>query len=160
MNISYRLIEEKDNIDIAKLIRTVLEEFGVNRPGTVYTDPTTDNLHELFQEKNAYYYLATYNYKIIGGCGIYPTIGLPENCIELVKLYLNKDFRGLGVGKTLIEKAISKAKELNYRQIYLESLPELNNAVNLYNKIGFKKIEKRLGNSGHYACDIIMLKEI
>jgi putative acetyltransferase len=59
MNISYRLIKEKDNIDIAKLIRTVLEGFGVNRPGTVYTDPTTDNLYELFQEKNAYYYLAT-----------------------------------------------------------------------------------------------------
>ncbi len=84
MNIDYRLIQKKDNFEIAQLIRSVLEEFGVNKPGTVYTDPTTDKLYQLFQEKNAFYYLAIHENKIIGGCGIYPTKGLPEHCIELV----------------------------------------------------------------------------
>ena len=46
--IQIRPIEPKDNIDLAKVIRGALEEFGANKPGTVYFDPTTDALFELF----------------------------------------------------------------------------------------------------------------
>ena len=34
---------------LAQIIRTSLAEFGANKPGTVYFDPTTDALYELFQ---------------------------------------------------------------------------------------------------------------
>jgi len=46
--ITYRNIEEKDNKELADLIRTVFREFGIDRPGTVYFDPTTDDLYKLF----------------------------------------------------------------------------------------------------------------
>ena len=49
MDIIYRPIEEKDNKEIAELIRTVFREFNIHRPGTVYFDPTTDNLFGLFR---------------------------------------------------------------------------------------------------------------
>lgn len=45
-----------------------------------------------------------------------------------------------------------------YEQLYLESFPELGTAVNMYEKAGFKHLEKPLGNSGHHACTIWMLK--
>ena len=52
-----RNIATGDDKDIAKVIRTVLEEHGMNKPGTVYTDPTTDQLFELFKApKSAYFY--------------------------------------------------------------------------------------------------------
>ena len=85
---SIRAIASKDNKDIAKVIRTVLEEHGMNKPGTVYTDPTTDQLFELFQAPRSAYFIVTNEHKIMGGCGVYPTDGLPEGCAELVKLYL------------------------------------------------------------------------
>ena len=44
MNIVYREIEKKDNEEIAALIRKVFREFKIDRPGTVYFDPTTDDL--------------------------------------------------------------------------------------------------------------------
>jgi putative acetyltransferase len=44
-----RPIEAKDNAPIAAIIRATLKEFGANNPGTVYFDPTTDHLFELFQ---------------------------------------------------------------------------------------------------------------
>jgi putative acetyltransferase len=43
-NIMVRKIELKDNQLIASIIRSCLEEFGANKPGTVYYDKTTDNL--------------------------------------------------------------------------------------------------------------------
>jgi putative acetyltransferase len=42
------LIEAKYNTAIAAIIRAALEEFGANKPGTVYFDSSTDALYELF----------------------------------------------------------------------------------------------------------------
>jgi putative acetyltransferase len=160
MSLSYRKIEQIDNKEIAALIRSVLTEFGVNQPGTVFTDPTTDALFELFQTTDACYYLALDGSKIIGGCGLYPTKGLPNNCIELVKFYVDSFYRGMGIGKNLMQISIEKAKELGYKSVYLESLPELDKAVGMYKQAGFKHISERLGESGHFACTILMLKTL
>ena len=154
--ITFRQIQKADNLQMARVIRTVLEEFKVNQPGTVYTDPTTDCLYELFQLEGSIYWVAEKNGQPIGGCGIYPTIGLPKQYAELVKLYILSEFRGLGIGKGLIRKSIESAKEMGFKYLYLESLPELNSAIELYQKIGFKVIDKRLGESGHFACNLWM----
>jgi putative acetyltransferase len=159
-NIIIRPIVQSDNVELAKVIRTSLEEYGENKPGTVYTDPTTDDLNALFQAPKSCYFVAEDEGKIIGGCGIYPTKGLPKGYGELVKLYLEKGYRGIGLGKLLMEKSITEAKSMDYTHLYLESIPALNQAVHLYEKIGFKKIDQRMGDSGHFSCDLWMVKEL
>lgn len=153
-------IQPGDNAEIAKLIREVLTEFGANKPGTVFTDPTTDNLFELFREKQAPYFIARENGIIVGGCGIYPTNGLPEGCIELVKLYVAKSHRSVGLGKQLMKKSIEAAISEGFREIYLETLPELHIAVGLYEHLGFEYLDHPYGDSGHFACDLWMRKLI
>jgi len=160
MNLTIRPIQPEDNQQIAAVIRTALEDFGANKPGTVYFDPTTDDLYSLFQTPNSAYFVALIGDEIIGGSGIYPTENLPEGCTELVKIYLDKTTRGKGVGKTLMQTCFEKAKELNYNQLYLESMPELDIAVGMYQKMGFKSLDKPLGNSGHFGCNIWMVKEL
>jgi putative acetyltransferase len=149
-----------DNEAIAKIIRAALTEFGANKPGTVYYDSTTDHLFELFQTPGAIYFIAELNGTLVGGSGIYPTAGLPEKTCELVKLYLHKDARGIGLGKQLLLKSMQWAKENGYEQVYLESMPELSKAVSIYEHVGFKKIHHALGNSGHDGCDIWMIKNL
>ncbi len=158
--IHFRPIAPADNAAIAKVIRTVLEEHGMNKPGTVYTDPTTDALYELFQKENATYWIATEDEEIVGGCGIYPTKGLPKGCAELVKLYLLPKTRNRGIGKQLLEQCALDAKAMGYSQLYLESMPELSAAVGLYERVGYKKIDTPLGESGHFACNLWMLKSL
>lgn len=159
--IQIRPIEQKDNINIAKVIRGALEEFGANKPGTVYFDPTTDALFELFNNTpGSYYYIATIDNNVVGGAGIFPTENLPEGTCELVKLYLHKDARGTGLGKQLLNTAMQWAKENGYTQVYLESMPELSKAVTIYENVGFKRIHQPLGNSGHCGCDIWMVKNL
>lgn len=160
MDIAFRLIEEKDNKEIAELIRTVFREFNIHRPGTVYFDPTTDHLFELFSKPGSEYWIADGNGIIIGGCGVYPTPGLPEGCAELVKFYLSASQRGNGIGRQLMEKTFDSAKRNGYRQLYLESLPELSRAISLYEKAGFKFITGPMGESGHFGCNIWMLKDL
>lgn len=160
MGIIFRLIEQKDNKEIAEVIRAVFREFNIQRPGTVYFDPTTDNLYGLFRTPGSEYWIAEENGIIIGGCGVYPTPGLAEGCAELVKFYLAASQRGKGTGRLLMEKTFESALKFGYKKLYLESLPELGRAISLYQKAGFRFIPGPLGNSGHFGCDIWMLKDL
>jgi len=160
MPVILRQIEEKDNVPLAELIRSVFREFNIDKPGTVYTDPTTDKLFELFQTENSAYWVAEENGVILGGCGIFPTEDLPAGCAELVKFYLAAGSRGEGIGKLLMQVSINTAKNMGYNELYLESFPELQRAVGLYSSLGFNLLDEPMGNSGHHACSIWMLKEL
>lgn len=159
-SITIRPIAQSDNKAIAAVIRTVLAEHKADKPGTVYYDPTTDDLFTLFHQAGSAYFVVELNGDIVGGSGIYPTENLPDGCCELVKLYLLDELRGKGLGKRLIEHCIEEAEKMGYTSIYLETMPELSNAVSLYEKIGFKYLQQPLGNSGHFGCDIWMLRTL
>jgi putative acetyltransferase len=159
-DIHIRQILPQDNAHIATIIRNVLSEFGANKPGTVFFDPTTDDLFSLFQHPNSSYFIASINDTIVGGSGIFPTAGLPENCCELVKLYLSKNARGRGLGKLLMQECFTKAKEMGFEKLYLETMPELNIAVGLYEQQGFTYLTGPMGKSGHFGCNIWMVKNL
>jgi len=158
--VQIRTIEPADNPALAIIIRNTLAEFDANHPGTVYYDSTTDALYELFQAPGSIYYVATVNNQLMGGAGIFPSDGLPQDTCELVKMYLLPEARGLGVGRLLINKALSFAQEAGYRQVYLETMPELRKAVSVYEKFGFQYLSAPMGNTGHFGCDIWMLKTL
>jgi putative acetyltransferase len=155
-----RKVEEKDNLSLAKMIREVFEEHNAPQEGTVYSDPTTDNLFELFKVKRSVLWVAESNNEAIGCCGIFPSPGLDENCAELVKFYLAKKARGKGIGAELMQRSIDSAKGLKYSRLYLESLPHFAKAVSIYEKQGFVKLSHPLGKSIHATCNIWMLKEL
>ena len=135
-NIHIRPIQPSDNPELAVIVRNTLTEFGANVPGTVFFDPTTDALFELFQTPKYAYFVAEVDGKLLGGGGIFPTEGLPDGTCELVKMYLLPEARGIGLGRTLMERCLEMAKEEGFQQIYLETLPELNLAVKAYEKFG------------------------
>jgi putative acetyltransferase len=117
-------------------------------------------LFDVFQVSNATYFIAEINGSVVGGSGIYPTDGLSENTCELVKLYVASEARGKGIGKLLLNECIDEATALGYSSMYIETMPELTNAIEMYKKNGFKFIPKALGNSGHVGCDLFMLKDL
>ena len=155
-----RDLQKEDNPALAKVVKDTLAEFGANHPNTVYYDPTTDTLFEVFQTPRSKYFLAELNNKIVGGGGIYPTDGLPPDTCELVKMYLLPEARGLGLGRTLIEKCIEAAAENGFKKIYLETMPELKQALSVYEKFGFEYLKGPMGNSGHTGCSLWMLKQL
>ncbi|WP_121354357.1 GNAT family N-acetyltransferase [Flavisolibacter nicotianae] len=156
-----RTIRKDDNAALAAIIRKTLEEFGANRPGTVYYDPTTDALFELFQSTpGSVYYVAERNGELLGGGGIFPSPGLPADTCELVKMYLLPQARGIGLGKKIIHACIDFAKDSGYKNIYIESMPELKQALKTYEKFGFHYLDKPLGETGHFGCDLWMLKPL
>ncbi|WP_294187811.1 GNAT family N-acetyltransferase [uncultured Sphingobacterium sp.] len=157
-NTIIRKIKKSDNDALSNLIKAVFEEHNAPKEGTVYSDPTTSDLYALFSKESAVLWVGEVDGVVAGCCGIYPTAGLPPYCAELVKFYLNPAFRGIGLGKALMNKSIESAKRLGYDKIYLESFPEFSNAIKMYQNMGFRLLQKPLGNSGHHACSIWMLR--
>ena len=155
-----RKITPVDNATIAHIIRATLTEFGAARPGTVYYDEATDRLSEVFDVPRGVYYIAEEDGIMLGGAGIYPTDGLGVDTCELVKMYLVPEARGKGIGKALMNKCIEFATENGYNQVYLETMPELSNAIHLYEKFDFKRLPAPMGNTGHTGCGIWMLKSL
>ena len=158
--IGIRPIRSADNAPLARVVRETLAEFGANHPGTVYFDPTTDALFELFQTPLAAYYVAIHQGLVLGGAGIFPTEGLPPGTCELVKMYLVPGVRGIGLGRTLIQRCLETARDAGFSHLYLETMTELENALRVYEKFGFSYLDAPMGNSGHFGCKRWMLLKI
>ncbi len=72
---------------------------------------------------------------------MFPTAGLG---INVRGLYLAPSARGIGLGKALMLKSMTWSKDAGYEQVYLETMPELSNAVTMYAKLGYNSLHKAL----------------
>jgi len=155
-----RAICPQDNQRLAAIIRNTLLSFNAAVPGTAFFDPELDFLFETFQAAGSRYWVAVQNAAVVGGAGIYPSQGLPPGYCELVKLYLEPEARGKGIGKMLITACLQSAAQLGYTHVYLETMPQLHMALPLYEKMGFIRLEQPIGNAQHFGCSIWMLKSL
>ena len=159
-NIIIRKIKPEDNKRLAEIIREVLTEFGGNRQGTAYSDYYTDFMFQAYQSDREIYYVAEVNGRLVGGSGIKLLAGNKDNVCELQKLYINSDIRGLGIGKSLVQKCLEFAKKTAYDKCYLETFPNMDTAIGLYKKYGFKNLDKPLGDTGHGGCDVWLIRDL
>lgn len=155
-----REIQKTDNVAIAQVIRDVLIEHDVPKVGTAYADPSLDFMFENYSAEKSAYFVVENDGKIIGGAGIAPLENGPKEICELQKMYFLSEARGLGLGAKLMEVCLQKAREFEFENCYLETMPYMTNAQNLYKKSGFEYLEKPLGNTGHNACPVWMLKKL
>jgi len=158
--IVFREVKQEDNEGLARMIRQVFLEHDAPQFGTVFSDPTTDDLYGLFRHPGSVLWVAEAKGIPVGCCGIYPTEGLESDCAELVKYYLASSERGRGTGRRMMELCIDSARKLAYKRLYLESMPHFSKAVGIYEKLGFRNLPGPLGNSGHTTCNIWMLLDL
>lgn len=64
----------------------------------------------------------------------------PEIC-ELKRLYVQPTARGGGLGRLLVDAALAEARRLGYRRVRLDTVPGMETAQALYERLGFREIE-------------------
>ncbi|MDK7050063.1 N-acetyltransferase family protein [Aerococcus sanguinicola] len=157
----FRPIQAKDDAPIASIIRSSLESFHLDQPGTAYYDPELDQLSLFYQAKpdeRAYYVAVDNSGQVLGGVG-FAKCELFDQCAELQKIYLSPQAQGRGLGRALMELVIDKAREAGYQKLYLETHSSLETAIILYLKYDFKEIPQP-ENLIHTSMDRFFLKDL
>ncbi len=155
-----RPIEPRDDTDLAKVIRAVMPEFGAGGPGFAMLDPEVDAMHAAYSAPGSAYFVVERKGSVEGGAGIGPLAGSQGETCELRKMYFLQQLRGLGAGPALMQRCLHTARELGYRQCYIETLTGMDAAQALYLKSGFRRIEERMGATGHFGCNRFFLRDL
>lgn len=155
-----RPIEPQDNPIVAQLIRDVLIEHNVPKVGTAYADVSLDFMYETYTEPRAAYFVIFCDGKILGGAGVAPLANGPDGVCELQKMYFAPEARGKGLGIAMMNTCIDAARTLGYEKCYLETMPYMKAAQQLYLRSGFEYIEAPMGDTGHSSCPVWMLKNL
>src|SRR5260221_3417974 len=96
-----------------------------------------DHPEEYILNKGGHILFALYQGKPIGTCAL---IKMDDGSFELAKMAVSPEAKGKAIGFLLAEAAIDNAKRVTSGRLYLESNTILKPAINLYHKLGFKKI--------------------
>lgn len=154
-----RPIEKIDNLPLNVLMKTVLIEFGANKPGFAFADEEMHSMYEAYQSEGSRYFVAEQSNSLVGGVGVCALKGADSTVCELRKMYLVKQIRRLGLGDALLRLALNEAKKY-YTTMYLETLSSMTQAIALYRRHGFEFLSAPLGDTGHFKCDTWMIKKL
>lgn len=155
-----RTIEPADNQAMENIIKSSLESFGLDRPGTAYFDPQLGNLFDYYAAlpRSAYWVLVDEAKDVVGGVGI-AAFDEMKSIAELQKLYLTPEMQGKGWAKKLIDVALKFASRY-YLYCYLETMGLLKQANRLYERTGFEKLAQPLPGSEHTLMDTWYIKKL
>jgi DNA-binding MarR family transcriptional regulator/N-acetylglutamate synthase-like GNAT family acetyltransferase len=114
-----------------------------------------DHPDDYILNKGGHILIALYNNEPVGACAL---IKMDNNMYELAKMAVSPKAKGKGIGFILGQAGIAKAKKLGAKKLYLESNTILKPAINLYHKLGFKKVTGV--PSPYERCNIQMMLEV
>lgn len=159
-----RPVEPRDNPALLKLVQGVLTEHGCVGQGFAYADPELTMMYETYQEPGSAYWVIEdpESNQIMGGSGFSRLKGTTEAeaVCELQKLYFYPELRGMGFGRRLIELCMAEATRAGYKEMYLETVHNMKNAITLYEKFGFETLDGPMGATGHTKCTIFMSRPL
>jgi putative acetyltransferase len=89
-------------------------------------------------DRGGFIWLAKAGDEIIGSAAL---MNEGHGIFELAKMSVTKDWQGKGISKMLIETCLKKAKEIGVKKLTLFSNHQLQTALKLYEKYGFKNVE-------------------
>jgi putative acetyltransferase len=72
-------------------------------------------------------------------------------------MYLSPESRGTGIGQALLDQCLTGAREFGFGQCYAETIAEMKAALAFYERNGFRRLSKPLGDTGHRHNDCWLL---
>ncbi|UCE61121.1 MAG: GNAT family N-acetyltransferase [Phycisphaerales bacterium] len=134
-------IREATNADteqVKEIVFTALTEYGLSHDSSGVDSDLEDIEANYIRAGGTFEVVEDDDGRIIGCVGLH-RIG--EGVCELRKMYLKREARGKGLGKTLLKRSIERAGKLGFRRVELETAAPLKEAIALYEQYGFRPIE-------------------
>jgi putative acetyltransferase len=137
-----------------------MPEFGATGCGFAINDPEVDWMSRAYAQPRCAYFVVEDEGVVLGGGGIAPLEGGDAATCELRKMYFLPAARGRGAGAAMMERCLEAARELGFRQCYLETLSGMDAAMKLYERSGFRRRDAPMGDTGHGGCNTFYLRAL
>lgn len=158
-----KVTEKKELQQIESIAKTIWEEHFtpiIGNEQVSYMLQKYQSLEAIKQqiEEGYQYYLFIYKERVIG----YMAIVIEKEAIFLSKLYIEKEYRGLGFSKTALQYMERIGKQENKMKIYLTCNKHNQTSLQAYQHLGFEienAVVTDIGNT-YVMDDYILEKKI
>ena len=123
-------------------------------------EPADHALYANYQRQRTLYFVALLGGEIVGGAGVAPLAGSDPLTCELQRMYLRADARGRGIGDALLERCLAAARQFLYVRCYLETVTQMQAALEFYGRHGFRDLQAPLGRTGHEHNDRWLMRTL
>ncbi len=120
------------------------KECGYNHAFEGYVCKTFHDFFERYSSEKDRFWFAEVNGKMIGAIAI---VGHSAQKAQLRWFILHPEFRGMGLGRTLLNEALQFCKEKGYQHVFLETTKDQKTAIQMYLKAGFRKTAEHGSNA-------------
>jgi len=155
-----RPIEPADVPALLQIIANTRGEYGIAERGVELLEPADHALYSTYQRQRTLYFVALLGGEIVGGAGVAPLVGADPLTCELQRMYLRADARGRGIGDALLERCLGAAKQFLYVRCYLETVTQMQAALEFYGRHGFRDLRAPIGRTGHEHNDRWMMRPL
>jgi putative acetyltransferase len=135
-------------------------EYGIAERGAELLEPADHALYATYQRQRTLYFVALLGGEVVGGAGVAPLAGADPLTCELQRMYLRADARGRGIGDALLERCLGAAKQFLYVRCYLETVTQMQAALEFYGRHGFRDLRAPIGRTGHEHNDRWMVRPL
>ena len=134
-NIAIIEYDKKYHADFKRMNLDYLDKYNLTESHDMII---LDNPEEIVIKRGGFIWLAKAGNEVVGTVGIMPE---GHGIFELIKMCVAESWRGRGISKLLMETCLQKVKELGGEKLFLFSNHQLQTALKLYTKYGFKNVE-------------------
>jgi putative acetyltransferase len=159
-DLSIRPIEPADVPALLDIIANARREYGIAERGVDLLEPADRALYTNYQKQRSLYFVALLNGEVVGGAGVAPLSGADPLTCELQRMYLRPDARGRGIGDALLDRCLAAAKQFLYVRCYLETITQMQAALEFYGRHGFRDLRAPLGQTRHEHNDRWMMRTL
>ncbi len=150
MGITIIEYESKYAADFKRLNLEWLDGYGLTEADDL---KMLDNPEKEILDTGGCIYLAKDGEEIVGSCAL---IQEQPGEYELAKMGINSAWRGRGISRMLIDKCMQAAKDKGAKRLFLISSSQLQLAISLYEKYGFRHMTEF---KSHYANGDVMMEK-
>jgi GNAT superfamily N-acetyltransferase len=128
----------------------IAKYFGVEKEDRVVLDDPVGHIIE----PGGHIFIAVADEEPVGCCALK---FMEPGVFEVAKMAVRERLRGYGIGRQVLEYAIAQGRRLGAKRLYLETNNSLQNAVHLYESVGFRHLPpERIRGSLYVRANVFM----
>lgn len=143
--VTIRPVTHDDVPGVVALVRDTLAEFGLRFGEGSKTDEELARLPGSYDGGGGAFWVAVdEGGRVVGTCGVFP---VAPGDMELRKMYLHADTRGMGLGKRLLEESIAWCRAKGAGRVVLDTTEQMTRAIAFYEANGFVRDDAQVRGS-------------